>query len=64
DPVLVVLWSMTPPTADDLLAARVRALGRAVGTAGPGWANLGDRGYATVNDLGAAVELAAAHAEL
>ncbi|MBE1494512.1 DNA-binding transcriptional MerR regulator [Amycolatopsis lexingtonensis] len=64
DPVLVVLWSMTPPTADDLLAARVQALGRAVGAAGPGWDNLGDRGYARVNDLESAVELAAAHAEL
>ncbi|WP_318306878.1 MerR family transcriptional regulator [Amycolatopsis solani] len=64
NPVLVVLWSMTPPTADDLLAARVRALGRPVGTAGPGWDNLGDRGYPRVNDLEAAVELAADYAEL
>ncbi|SFW83621.1 MerR family transcriptional regulator [Amycolatopsis australiensis] len=63
DPVLVLLWSLAPPTADDLLAARVRDLGRAVGTAGPGWDHLGDRGFARVNDLASAVELAVAHAE-
>lgn len=63
DPVLVLLWSLAPPTADDLLAARVRDLGRAVGTAGPGWDHLGDRGFARVNDLTAAVELAVRHAE-
>jgi DNA-binding transcriptional MerR regulator len=63
DPVLVVLWSMAPTTADDLLAARIRALGCEVGTAGPGWEHLGDRGFRWVNDLTAAVELAVEHAE-
>ena len=63
DPVLVLLWSMAPSTADDLLADRVRGLGRAVGTAGPGWNHLGDRGFPRVNDLESAVELAAGHAE-
>lgn len=63
DPVLVLLWSLAPPTADDLLAGRVRDLGRAVGTAGPGWEHLGDRGFPRVNDLASAVELAVAHAE-
>ncbi|MCR6483990.1 MerR family transcriptional regulator [Amycolatopsis sp. OK19-0408] len=62
DPVLVLLWSLAPPTADDLLAARVRDLGRVVGTAGPGWDHLGDRGFPRVNDLGAAVALAVDHA--
>ncbi|MEQ0560174.1 MerR family transcriptional regulator [Amycolatopsis sp. NEAU-NG30] len=62
DPVLVLLWSLAPPTADDLLAARVRDLGRAVGTAGPGWTHLGDRGFPQVNDLTSAVDLAVAHA--
>ena len=32
------------------------------GTAGPGWHHLGDRGFARVNDLASAVELAVAHA--
>jgi methanogenic corrinoid protein MtbC1 len=63
DPVLVLLWSMAPPTADDLLAARVRDSGRVVGTAGPGWSHLGDRGFARVNDLGSALDLAVEHAE-
>ncbi|MGW4056646.1 MerR family transcriptional regulator [Amycolatopsis sp. NPDC004747] len=63
DPVLVVLWSMAPTTADDLLAARIRASGCEVGTAGPGWAHLGDRGFRRVNDLASAVELAVEHAE-
>lgn len=62
DPVLVLLWSLAPPTADDLLAARVRDLGRAVGTAGPGWERLGDRGFPRVNDLPSAVRLAVDHA--
>jgi DNA-binding transcriptional MerR regulator len=61
DPVLVVLWSAVPPTADDLLAARLRDLGCAVGTAGPGWEHLGDRGFRWVNDLASAVELAVEH---
>ncbi|GAB3144623.1 MerR family transcriptional regulator [Amycolatopsis sp. NPDC004378] len=63
DPVLVLLWSLAAPTADDLLATRVRDLGRAVGTAGPGWAHLGDRGFPRANDLATAVELAVGHAE-
>ncbi|EOD63794.1 MerR family transcriptional regulator [Amycolatopsis vancoresmycina] len=62
DPVLVLLWSKTPPTADDLLAARLRDLGCAVGTAGPGWDHLGDRGFPRVNDLASAVEVALEHA--
>ncbi|WP_410616446.1 MerR family transcriptional regulator [Amycolatopsis sp. lyj-109] len=62
DPVLVVLWSMAPATADDLLAARIRTLGCEVGTAGPGWAHLGDRGFRWANDLASAVELAVEHA--
>jgi methanogenic corrinoid protein MtbC1 len=64
DPVLVLLWSKTPPTADDLLAARIRDLGRPVGTAGPGWDHLGDRGFPRVNDLSSAMELAVEHAEV
>ncbi|MEV7098223.1 MerR family transcriptional regulator [Amycolatopsis sp. NPDC051045] len=63
DPVLVVLWSMAPPTADDLLAARIGDLGCPVATAGPGWAHLGDRGFRWVDDLASAVELALGHAE-
>ncbi|MDQ7804442.1 MerR family transcriptional regulator [Amycolatopsis sp. A133] len=63
DPVLVVLWSLAPPTADDLLAARIRDLGCAVGTAGPGWAHLRDRGFRWVNDLTSAVDLAVEHAQ-
>ena len=62
DPVLVVLWSMAPATADDLLVARLGALGCAVGAAGPGWEHLGDRGFRRVNDIVSAVELAVEHA--
>ncbi|MER6796441.1 helix-turn-helix-type transcriptional regulator, partial [Amycolatopsis mediterranei] len=63
DPVLVLLWSTAPTTADDLLAARLRASGCEVGTAGPGWVHLGDRGFRWVNDLASAVELAVEHTE-
>jgi DNA-binding transcriptional MerR regulator len=63
DPVLVLLWAQTPPAADDLLAARVRDLGCPVGTAGPGWDHLGDRGFPRVHDLASAMELAVAHAQ-
>jgi hypothetical protein len=52
-----------PSTADDLPADRVRGAGRSVGTAGPGWDHLGDRGFPRVNDLESAVRLAAGHAE-
>jgi DNA-binding transcriptional MerR regulator len=59
DPVLVVLWSLAAPTADDLLVLRLRDLGCEVMTAGPGWAHLGERGFTAVDDLGTAVDLAA-----
>ncbi|MFG1647460.1 MerR family transcriptional regulator [Amycolatopsis sp. NPDC049252] len=59
DPVLVVLWSMAAPTADDVLVRRLHALDREVMTAGPGWAHLGERGLTVVDDLGTAMEVAA-----
>jgi hypothetical protein len=42
---------------------RVRGVARAVGTAGPGWDHLGDRGFPRVNDLESVVRLAAGHVE-
>jgi DNA-binding transcriptional MerR regulator len=58
DPVLVVLWSMAAPTADDLLVRRLHDLDREVMTAGPGWAHLGERGLTAVDDLDTAMEVA------
>jgi DNA-binding transcriptional MerR regulator len=63
DPALVLLWSMAAPTADDRLALRLRDLGCAVATAGPGWEHLAERGFTTVDDLAGAVELATGHVE-
>lgn len=63
DPALVLLWSMAAPTADDRLVLRLRDLGCAVATAGPGWEHLAERGFTTVDDLAGAVELATGHVE-
>ncbi|WP_410621033.1 MerR family transcriptional regulator [Amycolatopsis sp. cmx-8-4] len=59
DPVLVVLWSMAAPTADDRLVLRLRDLGLDVMTAGPGWAHLGECGFTVVDDLRIAADVAA-----
>ncbi len=59
DPVLIVLWSMSATTVDDLLCLRLQRLGFEVVIAGPGWEgrDVGDASW--VNDLPEALELAA-----
>ncbi len=60
DPVLVVLWSMSAATADDLLCRRLRGRGFEVVVAGPGWEGRPVLDTPWVNDLSAALDLAAA----
>ena len=60
DPVVLFLWSMSADTADDLLVQRLRRHhGCDVAVAGPGWANPAAREVPWVNDLAAALDLAA-----
>ncbi|OXM44842.1 MerR family transcriptional regulator [Amycolatopsis alba] len=59
EPVLVVLWSMSPTTVDNLLRQRLQHRGFAVAVAGPGWEGLNVRGAPWVNDLAGALDLAA-----
>jgi DNA-binding transcriptional MerR regulator len=60
DPVLVVLWSISASTVDDLLRQRLRRQGFEVVVAGPGWEglNVGDAPW--VNELTAALDVTAA----
>jgi DNA-binding transcriptional MerR regulator len=58
-PVVVFLWSMSARTADDRLAQRLRRGGFDIAVAGPGWANRTEGEIAWVDDLTAALELAA-----
>ncbi|MEU3622881.1 helix-turn-helix-type transcriptional regulator [Amycolatopsis coloradensis] len=60
DPVLVVLWSMSADTVDGPLCQRLQRRGCEVAVAGPGWEGRTVRGAPWVNDLTAALELAAA----
>jgi methylmalonyl-CoA mutase cobalamin-binding subunit len=55
DAVLVVLWSMSASTADNLLAQRLRREGLDVCVAGPGWARYADLSVPWVNDVLGAV---------
>ncbi|MGW4528025.1 MerR family transcriptional regulator [Amycolatopsis sp. NPDC004378] len=59
DPALVVLWSMSANTVDDLLCQRLQRHGFEVAMAGPGWESLEIREFSWVNDLADALELAA-----
>ncbi|MBB5857448.1 MerR family transcriptional regulator [Amycolatopsis umgeniensis] len=59
EPVLVVLWSMSPSTVDLLLCRRLQRRGFAVAVAGPGWEGLNVRGAPWVNDLASALDLTA-----
>ncbi len=59
DPLLVVLWSMSANTVDDVLCQRLQRLGFEVAVAGPGWEGLNVRGAPWVNDLAGALDLAA-----
>lgn len=59
DPVVVFLWSMSAATVDDPLVQRLRRDGFDTVVAGPGWENHAGRDGARVNDLAAALELAA-----
>ncbi|WP_033262366.1 MerR family transcriptional regulator [Amycolatopsis vancoresmycina] len=58
-PAAVFLWSMSPGTADDGLVRRLHGDGFDVVMAGPGWENLAGREVTWVNDLAAALDLAA-----
>ncbi|WP_181773170.1 MerR family transcriptional regulator [Amycolatopsis pittospori] len=64
DPVLVVLWSMSATTVDDLLCRRLQRGGVEVVVAGPGWEGLNVHGAPWVNDLAAALDLAAARLKI
>ncbi|MFC3452308.1 MerR family transcriptional regulator [Amycolatopsis speibonae] len=59
EPVLVVLWSMSPTTVDNVLRQRLQRRGFDVAVAGPGWEGLNVRGAPWVNDLAGALDLAA-----
>ncbi|RSN24104.1 helix-turn-helix-type transcriptional regulator [Streptomyces sp. WAC 05977] len=59
DPVLIVLWSMSVTTVDDLLRRRLQQQGFEVVVAGPGWEGLDVHGTPWVNDLDGALEVAA-----
>jgi DNA-binding transcriptional MerR regulator len=61
DPVLVLLWSMSPGTADDPLRRRLKRRGFAVAVAGPGWEGPEPREDPWADDLETALALAAEH---
>ncbi len=63
DPVLIVLWSMSANTVDDLVCQRLQRRGFEVVVAGPGWEGLNVHGAPWVNDLAGALNLAAEHLE-
>ncbi|MEV4050249.1 MerR family transcriptional regulator [Amycolatopsis sp. NPDC049688] len=58
-PVVVFLWSMSAGTVDDGLVGRLCRTGFEVVLAGPGWEDRAGREVAWVNDLAAALDLAA-----
>ncbi|WP_410648944.1 MerR family transcriptional regulator [Amycolatopsis sp. cmx-4-54] len=59
DPTLIVLWSMSATTVDDLLCQRLQRRGFEVVVAGPGWEGLNVHDAPWVNDLADALDLAA-----
>ncbi|MGW4523375.1 MerR family transcriptional regulator [Amycolatopsis sp. NPDC004378] len=60
DPPVVMLWSMSVNTADDLLAHRIAHSGVEVCAAGPGWERFSTRSVRKVNDMAAALEFVSA----
>ncbi|MEA5363500.1 MerR family transcriptional regulator [Amycolatopsis sp., V23-08] len=56
DPAVVMLWSIAPNTADELLADRLTREGITVCIAGPGWEQFADHGTPWVNDMSAAIK--------
>ncbi|MEV6906717.1 MerR family transcriptional regulator [Amycolatopsis sp. NPDC051071] len=59
DPTLIVLWSMSANTVDDLLCQRLQRRGFEVVVAGPGWEGLNAHDARWVNNLADALDLAA-----
>ncbi|QKV80098.1 MerR family transcriptional regulator [Amycolatopsis sp. Hca4] len=62
EPVLVLLWSMTPYTADAPLLAELARRGVPVRAAGPGWYPVGGRNGPVLNGLRVALREASARA--
>ncbi|WP_410573064.1 MerR family transcriptional regulator [Amycolatopsis sp. cmx-4-61] len=62
EPVLVLLWSMTPYSADAPLVAELARRDLPVRAAGPGWYPVGGRVGPVLNDLRAALRAVSAHA--
>ncbi|MEV6441249.1 hypothetical protein [Amycolatopsis sp. NPDC051716] len=61
DPALVLLWSMTPYTADAPLLAELARRDVPVRAAGPGWHPVGGRVGPVVNGLPVALREVSAH---
>ncbi|WP_091628928.1 MerR family transcriptional regulator [Amycolatopsis saalfeldensis] len=61
DPALVVVWSRSAGTVDDLVRRRIEQGGADVAVAGPGWADLSSRGRSWVNSLDEAIDLVVDH---
>ncbi|MEC3976400.1 MerR family transcriptional regulator [Amycolatopsis sp. H20-H5] len=57
DPAVVVLWSMSANSADDLLVQRLQRRGFEVCVAGPGWARFSELAVPWVDDLTSALQL-------
>ncbi|WP_410599724.1 MerR family transcriptional regulator [Amycolatopsis sp. lyj-90] len=58
DPVLILLWSMSVNTADDMLSQRLQRRGFDVALAGPGWKERNVTDAPWVNELADALDLA------
>ncbi|MEC3982481.1 MerR family transcriptional regulator [Amycolatopsis sp. H20-H5] len=59
DPAVVVLWSMSSATADDLLVQRLQRRDFPVCAAGPGWERFSELPVPWVNDLVGALDMVA-----